>query len=72
MNNDLRKQIMDENKRRFDVNSDAAGDMDTFFSSHVAPLRDLQDRGVIEIKEHRNHKNEVDLVDVVAINFKEF
>jgi hypothetical protein len=73
MNNDLRKRIMDENKRSFNVDTDADGDTDTFFSNYVAPLRELRDRGVIEkLLEHNNHKDEVDRVDIVGgINFEE-
>jgi hypothetical protein len=73
MNDALRKQIMDENKRSFNVDTDADGDTDTFFSKYVARLRELRDRGVIEkLLEHRNHKDEVDRVDIVGgINFEE-
>jgi hypothetical protein len=73
MNEDLRKQILEENKRSFNVNTHADGDMDTFFAHYAAGLRQFRDRGVIEkLVQHCNRKDEVDRVDIVGgINSEE-
>jgi hypothetical protein len=70
---DVRKCIMDEGKRSFNVDDDANGDTDTFYSLYVVPLQNLRDRGVIEsLLELRNPQDDaVVRVDIVGgINFE--
>lgn len=41
-------QITNENRRSWNVENDADGDLDVFFSQIVLPLRQLADDGVID------------------------
>jgi hypothetical protein len=66
--NELIKQILDENKRSWDTNSDSGGDGDIFYTQVVRPLRELRDEGFFErLHEHAANEHGRQVIDRVDI-----